>query len=253
MVEEIPSFQRLQRAFAASVRDPENNSLPQGVPGQRMQIYRQLVYNNLDSFLGSGFPVLKTTLGEEMWAALILDFLRRHHSKTPYLFEISEEFLTYLQNERGQREDDPPFLLELAHYEWVELALAIAEAEPPAENPRLLEDPLSQTIYLSELAWPLAYRFPVHRIGPTLQPRSPPVEPTFLLVYRDRDDQVRFLEIGSGAYALLDVLRRQGPVDASAALTATAPTDKSVDPCALASSSRLLLADLAQRAVIGVG
>ena len=102
MAEEIRSFQRLQHAFAASIRDPENEPGPQGVPAQRMQIYRQLVFNNLESFLATGFPVVKATLGDKAWPALIRDFLRRHRSKTPYLFEISEEFLAYLQNERGQ-------------------------------------------------------------------------------------------------------------------------------------------------------
>ena len=250
MAEIIRSFQRLQHAFAASIRDPENEPGPQGVPAQRMQIYRQLVYNNLESFLASGFPVLKATLGEMTWPALIRDFLHRHRSKTPYLFEISEEFLTYLQNERGEIESDPPFLLELAHYEWVELALLISEAALPAENPLLLDDPLSQTIYLSELAWPLAYRFPVHRIGPDYRPNCPPAEPTFLLVYRDRDDQVKFLEIGSSAYLLLEALRNDGPLEATMALAETAIAS-SADQQDFTSSHRLLLADLAQRAVIG--
>ena len=176
--------------------------------------------------------------------------MRRHHSKTPYLFEISEEFLAYLQNERGATETDPPFLLELAHYEWVEQALLISEAVLPAENPLLLDDPLSQTIYLSELAWPLAYRFPVHRISPDYQPSCSPVEPTFLLVYRDRDDQVKFLEIGSGAYLLLETLRSEGPLQATMALAETAIAS-SADQQHFTSSHRLLLADLARRAVIG--
>jgi uncharacterized protein len=250
MAEEIRSFQRLQQEFAASIRDPENNPRPHTVPARRMQIYRQLVFNNLESFLAGGFPVVKATLGDEAWPALIRDFLRRHHSKTPYLFEISEEFLAYLQNERGQTDNDPPFLLELAHYEWVELALLISDAELPAENPLLLDDPLSQTIYLSELAWPLAYRFPVHRIGPEYQPDRPPAEPTFLLVYRDRDDQVKFLEIGSGAYLLLETLRSEGPLQATVALAETEIAG-SADQQDFTSSHRLLLADLAQRAVIG--
>jgi uncharacterized protein len=159
---------------------------------------------------------------------------------------------SYLQDERGEVDTDPPFLLELAHYEWVELALLIAETALPAQTSALLEDPLSQTIYLSELAWPLAYRFPVHRIGPDFRPRCPPAEPTFLLVYRDRDDRVRFLEISSSIYLLLDLLRRKGPIDAAAALTEAAATMTSGDHSAFVSGSRRLLADLAQRRVIGV-
>ena len=251
MPDAIRPFQRLQYAFAASIRDPENQPRPPGVPAQRMQIYQNLVYNNVELFLASGFPVLKATLGDATWQALIRDFLRRHQSNTPYLAELGEEFLTYLQDERIQIESDPAFLLELAHYEWVELALLIAETALPAENPQLLEDPLSQTICLSELAWPLAYRFPVHRIGPEFQPNGLPAEPSFLLVYRDRDDRVRFLEISSSTYQLLDVLRDKGPIAATAAVAEIAATIAAAERDAFVSSCRLLLADLAQRAVIG--
>ncbi len=251
MGNEMRPFQRLQHAFAASIRDPENNPQPKGLPAQRIQIYRQLVYSNLESFLARGFPVLKATLGSEAWPALIRDFLRDHHCKTPYLFEIGEEFLRYLQDERAENKNDPAFLLELAHYEWVELALEIAEAEPPAESDRLLNDPLSQTIHLSDLAWPLVYEFPVHQIGPRFQPQYPPAEPCFLLVYRDRDDQVKFLEIGSNVYWLLEALRTKGPMEAAAALPKTATSSKSAEQRASTSRNRRLLADLAQRAIIG--
>ena len=117
MPEATRPFQRLQYGFAASIRDPENQPRPQGVPAPRMQVYQELIYNNLESFLATGFPVLKATAGDAMWRALIRDFLRCHQSKTPYLAELGEEFLTYLQNERTQIESDPAFLLELAHYE----------------------------------------------------------------------------------------------------------------------------------------
>ena len=241
----------MQHAFATSIRDPDNNPHADVAPADRIQIYRQLIYNNLELFLSRVFPVLKATLGGEAWSALVGDFLRAHQSNTPYLFEIAEEFLRYLQDERPQTEHDPPFLLELGHYEWVELALEIAEEAPPPENSRLLKDPLSQTIFLSELAWPLAYRFPVHRIRPDFQPRSPPPKPSFLLVYRDRDDTVNFMEIGSAVYFLLEALRSQGPMQAAAALAETTLTAERGRDRASVSKSRSLLVDLAQRAVIG--
>jgi len=250
MAEELLPFQRLQRAFAAAIRDPQNHAGPDAAPPQRLQIYRQLAYNNIESFLSTGFPVVKAILGDAAWPALIRDFLRRRQCKTPYLFELGEEFLSYLQDERGRNEEDPPFLLELAHYEWVELALLTAEASPPEENAALLEEPLSQTIYLSELAWPLAYRFPVHRIGPDYVPASPPAEPTFLLVYRDRGDEVNFLEIGAGAYQLLNELQQAGAMEAGAAFSATASADE-LDRQALSRSHRELLIELAKLSVIG--
>ena len=250
MPEPIRPFQRLQHAFAASIRDPENRPQPPGVLPQRMKVYQKLIYNNIASFIASGFPVLKATLGEAMWQALIRDFLRDHQSKTPYLAEIAEEFLMYLQDERVEVPTDLPFLLELAHYEWVEYALLLAEAVPPTEAPALIENPLSQKIYLSELAWPLAYRFPVHRIGHTFRPKRPPAQPSFLLLYRDRSERVRFLEISSAIYLLLDLLRNKGPIEATAAVTEITAIIGPADRDAFVSGIRPLLADLAQRSVI---
>ena len=174
MPEATRPFQRLQYGFAASIRDPENQPRPQGVPAPRMQVYQELIYNNLELFLATGFPVLKATAGDAMWRALIRDFLRCHQSKTPYLAELGEEFLTYLQNERTQIESDPAFLLELAHYEWVELALLIAEAVLPAEDaPVIGRSAVSDNLSLGAC---VAAGLPVSRTsyraisGPTVRP-----------------------------------------------------------------------------------
>ena len=37
MGNEMRPFQRLQHAFAASIRDPENNPQPKGLPAQRIR------------------------------------------------------------------------------------------------------------------------------------------------------------------------------------------------------------------------
>ena len=84
---------------------------------------------------------------------------------------------------------DPPFMLELAHYEWVELALDVSDAQVPAQG-------------WSPLAWPLAYQWPVQRIGVDYQPLTPPAEPTCLLVWRDAQDKVRFMQLSPFAYQL---------------------------------------------------
>ncbi|HTO78375.1 MAG TPA: putative DNA-binding domain-containing protein [Methylocystis sp.] len=249
MADELRPFQRLRQAFAAAIRDPQGHAGPDAAPQERLQIYRQLAFNNVESFLATGFPVVKAVLGDAR-PALICDFLRRRRCQTPYLFELGEEFLAYLQDERGLNKDDPPFLIELAHYEWVELALLIDEASPPEENPELVEEPLAHTICLSELASPLAYRFPVHRVSPDFLPAAPPAEPTFLLVYRDRSDEVNFLEIGAGAYRLLDALQQAGPIEAGVILSKTASASD-LDRETLRRNHQELLSELAKLSVIG--
>lgn len=198
------SFQELQRAFAAHLRAPDQCAPPPQIEDRRMGIYRDLIYNNIESFIAGGFPVLRSLYEDERWHAMVRDFVQRHTSHSPYFLQISEEFLHYLQDEREAVAGDPPFLLELAHYEWVELALDVSEAEFP---PGLTTDGdvLELVPVVSPLAWSLSYRYPVHRIGPGFQPQEPPPNPTFLLVYRDRDDEVGFMEINAVTARLLQL------------------------------------------------
>jgi hypothetical protein len=218
-----------------------------------MATYRELFFNNIENFLATGFPVLKAILAGEPWLDLVQDFFARHRSRTRLFVQVAEEFLDYLQNERGERSGDPGFLLELAHYEWVELALSVAEAEPPAA-PELTPEtaPLDQILVPSALAWPLAYRYPVHLIGPDHQPAQPPLAPTFLLVYRDRDDTMRFMEINPATFRWLQILGEEGPVGARESLLRVAAELGQSDPTAVLKFGEDLILDLAARAVVGV-
>jgi hypothetical protein len=188
-------FIRTQLAFAAHIRDPQHQPRPADVEERRMAIYRDLFFNNIASLLETSFPVLRKLLTQAHWHGMIRDFLIRHRCKTPLFLELPQEFLEYLRNQRVQQRDDPPFLLELAHYEWVELALSVSDDDP---DPSLADpngDLQSGCPVISPLVRNLAYRFPVHRIGPDFQPREPDPKPTRLLVYRTRQDQIEFMEI----------------------------------------------------------
>ncbi len=204
-----PGFQAIQYDFAAYIRDPARAAVPGGVHPARMQVYRELFFNNMENFLATGFPVLKSVLEPSRWHDLVQGFFANHICHTPLFVGIAGEFLDYLAKER-ETSEDPPFLQELAHYEWVELALDVSEQVLPPPNAALLENPLHQSMSLSALAWPLVYRFPVHRIAPAYQPQEPAETPTCLLVYRDRDDKVRFLQVNPLTYRLLELLAQGG-------------------------------------------
>jgi hypothetical protein len=252
MPETLPGFQRTQFAFAAYIRDPHRHPVPPDVAPARMGMYRELFFNNIENFIATGFPVLKSILAGERWLALVQDFFSRHRCRTPLFIEIAEEFLAYLREERGERPEDPPFLLELAHYEWVELALAVSEVEVPPPDAALARDPLLHKIRLSELAWPLAYRFPVHRIGPDSQPAEPPAEPTFLVAYRDCEDIVRFMEVNPVTYRLLEILEEGGPLPARDCLMRIAEELRHSDPAAVLGFGADILRGLAERGVVAV-
>jgi hypothetical protein len=201
-----PEFVRQQYAFAAHIRDPQQHAAPAEIEDRRMGVYRELFLNNIEGFLSSSFPVLRRLLDDDSWQALARDFFARHRCHSPLFLEIPREFLSYLDEERGERAGDLPFMRELAHYEWVELALSVAETvdDRPADHDGNL---LEGVPVLSSTAWPLVYRYPVHRIGPDFQPEYAGEQPTYMLAYRDTADDVGFVELNPVSARLFSLLQ----------------------------------------------
>ncbi len=197
-------FQKSQFQFAAHIRNPQVNPPPSGIEDRRLKIYRELFFNNIEAFIASGFPVLKSIMTTDHWTTMVRDFVHRHQSLSPYFLEISQEFLRYLEAERIPLAQDPAFLLELAHYEWVELALDVSTDE--FSEVEVEGDVLNDRPMVSPLAWPLSYQFPVHKIGPQFQPTEPPASGTHIVVYRDRQMRVGFVEINLITQRLLQIL-----------------------------------------------
>lgn len=249
MVEQ-PDFIRRQYAFAAHLRDPARAPKPADVEDRRMAIYRELFYNNVESLLAGSFPVLRRLLDDGHWHALVRDFYARHRCETPYFLELAQELLDYLHNEREGDPRDPPFLVELAHYEWVELALAVSDEEPDLSLVDPNGDLLSGVPVISPLAWNLSYRFPVHRIAPDFRPHTPGEQPTHLVVYRDRSDEVGFLEINAVTQRLLQLLQENPAWTGLHTVKRIAGELQHPQPDVVIEGGRQLLLDLRQRNIL---
>ncbi|MGD2084449.1 MAG: putative DNA-binding domain-containing protein [Chromatiales bacterium] len=247
---ERPAFQRRQYEFAAHIRDPKRNPAPGDVEDRRMAIYRDLFFRNVEGLLSTNFPVIRRVLADDHWHALVRDFFARHRSATPLFPEIAQEFLEFLSEERDEQPGDPPFLLELAHYEWVELALAISDADRGASPADPNGDLLSGVPLASPLAWNLTYRFPVHRIGPGFQPEEPDGQPTHLVVYRDRRDRVSFLEINAVTQRLLELMKEDRGLTGLELVTRIAEELRHPQPEVVIQAGRQLLDDLRRRDIV---
>tara|TARA_B110000444_G_scaffold251086_1_gene278435 strand:- start:982 stop:1743 length:762 start_codon:yes stop_codon:yes gene_type:complete len=203
---DLMQFQRGQKQMTAYLRDPDQHLPPEGIEQRRLDIYKNLVYNNIEGFISSTFPVLKSLYSDSNWYTLVRRFIADHQCKTPYFFEISQEFIKFLPTLVITENDHPSFLVELAHYEWVELAVDIAEECIGAKNEEAT-DFLSKVPVVSNLAWSLAYQYPVHQIGPDFQPTEATGQPTYLIVYRNREKDVQFIESNSVTARLLELIR----------------------------------------------
>lgn len=245
-----PSFQITQQQFAAYIRNPHHNFVPANVKPERMAIYRELFFNNVESFLSSGFPVLRKILDDAQWLELAEDFFAHHQNQSPYFSEISEEFLDFLQNERNNPADYP-FLLELAHYEWVEMALSIAKKQLPPFT-EYIDDFLTQKVAVSALAWPLAYQYPVHQISPDFLPSEPPAQPTLLCVYRGWDDEVHFTQTSPMTFRLLEIIEEQPELPVAACLSQLADEANHPDPKVIMTGGLEILQKLFDKSIIAL-
>jgi len=215
-----------------------------------MAIYRRLFFDNVAHLLSGTFPVLSRLLGHKRWQALVRDYFSLHQAHTPLFLEMPQEFLKYLRSERGPVDGDPPFLYELAHYEWVELALSIDEAEPDLDAVDPDGDMLNGQPEISPLVWSLQYRYPVHRISPDNQPTSPPETPTFLVVYRNTDGRVGFLEINQVTARLIELLAEGETESGHAALARIAEELDHPRPQTVVDGGLAILEDLRSRQVV---
>ncbi len=237
-----------QLAFAEHLRNPESVPPPAGIEPRRLKIYQNLIYNNIEGFISGGFPVLRSLYSVAAWHALVRQFIDGHRCHTPYFLEISQEFLRFLLERHQPGPEDPPFIAELAHYEWAELALSVAEGDLPPPVPG--RDPLAAVPQLSPLAWVLAYRFPVHRIGADFRPTEP-ADPVYLAVYRDREDTVKFMVLNAATARLLELVR-DNESSSGAQLLQQLAAELGMDPQRVLGFGGTQLADFASRAVIGL-
>jgi hypothetical protein len=201
---ELPEFMRVQQEFANHIKSPLEVARPSDVDQRHMEIYRDLFFKNIMGFLSGGFPVLAEIMGEKRWEIIGRAFFKLHHNKSPYFLEISQEFLVFLEHEYISKEEDPAYLYELAHYEWLELYV---DVEP--EGGEIVFDRdgdiLSTIPAMSPVVEGFLYQYPVHQISaenPTPEPKS-----SALIVYRGRNDEVAFAETNPFTLQLLILLK----------------------------------------------
>ncbi len=241
---------RQQYEFTAHLRDPEHCPAPHGVEDRRMEIYRDLVFCNVEMFLSANFPVIRTLYDADAWNALTRSFLREHQCHTPLFPEFGREFLRYVEARQQRGEDDPPFMLELAHYEWAELALSLDENDIAGIAHDPAGDPLTRVPVMSPLACVLGYRFPVQLIGPDFRPDVVPPEPTLLLLVRGRDDDVRFHEIDALTAMLIERLQENSQLTGLQCLDALLAERGDPDTLVLREAGKAVLAELKTREAI---
>lgn len=247
----LPAFQQYQLQFTGHIRDPENIARPARVAAKRMRVYREIVYNNLEVSLAGCFPVCKKVFGKRLWHKLVRGFFVHHRSHGPLFRQIPEEFLAFLGQAHliADFPQLPGYLNNLAHYEWIELAVSAAEVDTDWGRINVHGDLLSGKPVLAAAMALLSYDYPVQAISPRFKPGEPLQQAVNLLVFRDAGDQVRFIELNALTARLLSLLQMQD-LTGRQALEQIAEEIRHPDPDAIMEFGRAVLEDLRQQGVI---
>ena len=112
------------------------------------------------------------------------------------------------------------------------MALDVAEGEPVPEG--VTVDPQGNMLtgkpHVSALAWSLCYSYPVHELGPDNCPPQPPEQPTYLVVYRNLENKVKFMAINAVTARLIHILTDNETESGEAALRQIADELQHPDP-----------------------
>ncbi|WP_047551213.1 HvfC family RiPP maturation protein [Methylotenera sp. G11] len=243
---ELAGFQRYQLAFTARLRDPQNQPPLAGVPDERMAVYEEIVFNNLFESVSACFPVARKVLGKRRWLKLNQAFMRDYSANDPLFRSIPAQFIEFLQLPAPGLQQLPPYFISLCHYEWVELSVASAAAAVIQEAQPAVDLGHGRPVFSPSMQL-LNYEYAVHRISPRHKPRQP--ESTQLLVFRNADDHVKFIELNAVTYRLISLLQDQ-PLSGRQALTLLANELQHPQPESIIEFGLSILEDLRSQGVI---
>ncbi len=167
---------------------------------ERWLLYRDLIRTTLEDPLADTFPITQTLLEEaSAWAECVDAFLASRTISSPYYREVAPAFVAWLAASHWGLERWP-FLLQLAHYEAVELEVLWAPDASPAIG-LSAEPALDRVAVLDPAARNLAYGFAVQLA--TVEAPEPPPACARLLCHRDREGAFHVLELTPPVSALL--------------------------------------------------
>lgn len=236
-------FQRYQAQFTAYIRNPALNKKPPKINASRLAVYKNSVFNNIVDSVSVCFPVCQIVIGKRAWQKLMRDFIANYASASPIFREIPQQFLQFL----APIETVPTYIKQLAHYEWIELAIGMQQTELVAVSD--LTDLLNEKPVLAVASKLLAYDYPVHQISKQFKPKN--TQPTKLLVFRNIENQVKFIELNAITYRLLQLIE-ENEMTGKQALTLLAKEIQQADVAVIIKFGLEILMDLSrQKAIVG--
>lgn len=214
---------------------------------RRLFTYRRLVRDNLREALNATLPRMVARL-DSTFDEYFERFLAERAPRTHYLRDVANEFLEFCAPLWVADRRVAPYLLELGDHEALQIEIASLRARPKSHSPAELE--LDAGVQFIDACRIVFYEHRIHELSDDETDRSKPRrEPTWLLVYRSPDHEVRTLELTPLAAGILTRLIELRETLRQAVLNACRERKTPLTPEVLQGTAQLL-ADLAERGAL---
>lgn len=195
-------------------------------------IYRKNTPDSLIEILTNMFPLLQTALGSQNWKKQVDDFFQNHPIKTPIVHEIPDEFVDYLYHHAEKKH------FELAHYEWVEIALYFDKTDLAQIPCHSTGDLLQGIPVVSPLAYLLHYE--------TLKQHAE----DYYIAYRNTKHDVFYLGINLFSAKFFELLQKNTSLSGESVLKTLAIDTHHPSPALVLENGLALLQEWREKDII---
>jgi hypothetical protein len=198
----LNDFRQFQFALARHLRDPLSVPVPAGVNAADAAALTQEMVKHLRDLLDAAFPVTHALLGDEIWEYAVRLFIKDAPHHTPWASTVQRAFVDHVCHSPDMQ-NMPAWLQDLAHFEWLQSAVATAPVKWPSVNAD--GDVMQNPVVLNPTHVEAAYEWPAHNISTDNKPDD--MQTTHVSILRDANDDVQVMESSVFRGQLLDLLR----------------------------------------------
>jgi len=177
-----------------------------GVKKDRLHHYKRLIYNIIDDAIESAYPITRSILTNEQWKEMIDAFVKEHQCHHPQLFRMPGELIEFVQLKKIDEKFNLPHLIDALLFEWAEVEIhSMQDEELPSVNST--GDFLNSTIIFSPYCQLLNLAYPIHKLNSIniIEAKGE----YFILVYREENGTVQYLELTALTYFLISNLSEE--------------------------------------------
>lgn len=184
---------------------------------------------NILAFLENAFPELHKAMPKAEWLTLASDFFQHYPIKTPIVHEVADLYVDYLHQHSEKK------WFELAHYEWVEVALYFDITDLKEIKAYQPTDFTQAIPLISPLAYLLHYEI---------------YNPGFYIAYRNYAHDVFYEPINLFSAKLFELLKSNAGFTSEASLKKLAMETKHPNPTELLTNGLDLIQQWHQKNII---